>query len=164
MIRIYYIDERLDDPKKSTMRKLGRFGLAVKTDYKKLHSRILLWPFSPLFLTQKDRNRILHSGLCVIETSWKQIVDRYSDIAKYSRKLPLLVPVNPVNYGKPGTLSSVEAVASALYIIGESAQAAELLAKFTWSGSFYRTNEELLKAYSGCKNNSDVESVQSEFF
>ena len=48
MIRISYVDERMDDPRKSTMRKLSRFGMAYRIDAKMIRGKVLLWPFSGL--------------------------------------------------------------------------------------------------------------------
>ncbi|MCL5799874.1 MAG: DUF367 family protein [Candidatus Thermoplasmatota archaeon] len=164
MIRISYVDERMDDPRKSTMRKLSRFGMAYRIDARMIRGKVLLWPFADKYLTARDKTIAEKYGLCVIETSWKRIEDRYSQKSGNQRKLPLILPVNPVNFGKPGMLSSVEAIASSLYIMGENSLADSLLSKFPWAHTFHETNMELLNAYSSCGSNEEVISVQAEFF
>jgi pre-rRNA-processing protein TSR3 len=73
------------------------------------------------------------------------------------------VAANPVNYGIPTKLSTVEALAAALYIAGFSEQAKELLSKFKWGPQFIALNAELLEDYAQAKNSADVVKVQNEY-
>ena len=77
-----------------------------------------------------------------------------------SRCLPILVAGNPVNYGKPTKLSTVEALAAALYIIGYKADAAKLLSIFKWGHTFLDLNHERLEVYSTAKNSTEVVAFQ----
>jgi pre-rRNA-processing protein TSR3 len=71
-----------------------------------------------------------------------------------------LVAANPVNFGKPCVLSSVEALAAALYIIGEKDRAGELLSKVSWGIRFLEVNREPLDLYANAKDSQDVIKIQ----
>ncbi len=163
-VRVYFVDARLDDPKRSTMRKLQRFNLAKKTAASLITRHILLWPFAPRFLLPSDRESVLKKGIGLIETSWKRINHGGYPASKNARKLPLLVPVNQINFGRPGILSSVEALAAALVIVGERDHAEFVLSKFSWAKIFLQTNSLLLDDYGKCETDDDVERVQNEYF
>jgi pre-rRNA-processing protein TSR3 len=61
-----------------------------------------------------------------------------------------------VNYGRPYELTTAEALASALYVIGESRRARELLNKFKWGPTFLNLNAAPLNEYAGANTVADV--------
>ena len=72
------------------------------------------------------------------------------------RALPYLVAANPVNFGKPTKLSTVEAIAAALCIYGRKEQAEAALGVVTWGPRFLEVNKEPLEAYAACETSADV--------
>ena len=51
--------------------------------------------------------------------------------------LPLLLAANPGNWGKPGRLTTAEALAAALYLAGRASEASEVLGAFRWGRRFF---------------------------
>ena len=78
--------------------------------------------------------------------------------------LPLLLAANPVNWGKPGKLTTVEALAASLYLLGRPEQSRTLLSKFRWGERFLELNKEPLEAYAQAKSSADLVALQFEFF
>ncbi len=78
--------------------------------------------------------------------------------------MPILIAGNPVNYGKPTKLSTVEALAAALYIAGFKDNAAELLSIFKWGHTFLEMNHERLEAYATAKNSTEIVELQKALF
>lgn len=155
-----------DDPKKCTARRMVRFGLAipVRTARALPRSAVLLDPTSQVALSPSDRAAALESGIIVLDFSWKRLEQgKLSVFSGIRRALPFLVAANPVMWGRPLQLSSAEAVASALYILGEREQATELLSRFQWGHNFLALNREPLDAYSAARDSSDVVRIQSQF-
>ena len=74
-----------------------------------------------------------------------------------------MIATNPVNFGVPTKLSTVEALAGALYIAGFHEQATELLSKFKWGPHFLVINEELLARYAQAKDSTAVIEIQREY-
>ena len=103
-------------------------------------------------------------GLVVVDGSWNRINTIENLKGKNGKKLPLLLPVNPVNYGKPGKLSSLEALAAALYIMGYSELAENVISKYSWAQNFIKTNIEPLNDYMKCTCDSDCIRVQGYYF
>jgi pre-rRNA-processing protein TSR3 len=79
------------------------------------------------------------------------------------RALPFLVAANPVNFGKPCILSSVEALAAALWILGEEQQARDILARVSWGIRFLEVNAEPLSLYASAKDSTEIVKFQSLF-
>lgn len=70
---------------------------------------------------------------------------------------------NTINYGHPWKLNCVEALAAALYIIGEKEEARSLFDGFSYGDAFFNLNEEVLELYSQCKDSSEVVKTQNEY-
>lgn len=162
-ISIYYADLFQDDPKKSTMKKLHRFSLATRIEVRSLQRHTVLRADSDHVILPKDRQLLQRRGLCIIEGSWKSGMLLEQIRTEHSRKLPILLAANPVNYGKFNTLSSVEAVCAALYITGFRDQAEYIISKFGWGHTFIETNREILDSYARASNIQDIENIYREF-
>jgi pre-rRNA-processing protein TSR3 len=107
---------------------------------------IILNPEAPATLSRVDRDIAVKHGVTVIDTSWKSTDNSVFHLLKapFQRRLPRLLAANPVNYGAPNILSSAEALAAALFILGFPEQALNILSKFKWGSSFIDLNRELL--------------------
>lgn len=165
-MQLYAFDVGQCDPKKCTARKLARFGLITPLNMlrKIPYNTIMLAPIAEKALSPADCASA--TSLTAFDCSWKRIADFEDNLIHMKRKkraLPYLVAVNPVNYGKPFILSSAEALAAALVILGEAEHAQLLLGKFKWGDTFLRLNEEMLLAYSGARDSTEVVELQKEF-
>jgi len=140
---LYCIHFKECDPKKCTAFKLKKFKLLkiIRKVNGNLKKAILLNPFSQKTLLSYDREIILNYGLIVIDCSWKRILNFETIKSENNRKLPPLIASNPINYGKWEKLSSVEALAAALYITNFKDYADLILSKFSWGLEFKRINK-----------------------
>jgi pre-rRNA-processing protein TSR3 len=143
---LYCVHYNECDPKKCTSIKLRNLNLlkflkGIKGRYNKA---VLLDPFSPKELSRSDRSIIIKYGLIVIDCSWKKLLKFQKIRTENSRKLPKLIAANPVNYGKWEKLSSVEALAAALYITDFRELSLQILNKFTWGSEFLKINKKRL--------------------
>jgi pre-rRNA-processing protein TSR3 len=149
------------DPKKCTGRKLARFKLARLTKrMNELRHCLVLSPFAEKALSQEDRGE---RCLAALDCSWAQAEEVFARQNLKSRALPFLVAANPVNFGKPFQLSTVEALAAALVIMGYSQRAEEILAKFSWGHVFLELNREPLQEYAAAVDSSEVVRIQMEY-
>jgi pre-rRNA-processing protein TSR3 len=163
-IVIYHAGQ--DDPKKCSALKLKRFGLARLVHQIRWLPRgaIVLNPFSEKAFSLDDRQIIINRGLAAIDCSWIY-ADQIFEIGMHGslRALPFLIAANPVNYGTPTKLSTVEALAAALYIAGFREEAEMLLSKFKWGLEFIRLNQQLLDAYAQARDSTEVVELQKKF-
>ncbi len=149
------------DPKKCTGRKLARFKLARLTKrMNDLRHCLVLSPFAEKALSQEDRGE---RCLAALDCSWVQAEEVFARQNLKSRALPFLVAANPVNFGKPFQLSTVEALAAALVIMGYQRLAEEILSKFSWGHVFLELNKEPLQEYAAAKDSSEVVRIQMEY-
>ena len=160
-MELHVLYEGDDDPDKCTARKLERFDLAAlhrstgKTPY-----GVVLNPHAEQALSPADADA---NRLVALDCSWETAGEAMFDLPGEHRALPFLVAANPVNYGRPFRLTTVEALAAALVILGERDHAERVLAKFTWGETFLDLNAEPLARYADCEDSSDVVAVQDDY-
>jgi len=164
--RLYVYDEGQCDPKKCTAKKMLKFKLATELrSLKKIpHGAIVLNPYAKKAISREDAERAIAHGIVVMDLSWKNIDDfpkMRSDVAQ--RALPLLFAANPVNWGKPQRLTSAEAIASALYIMGFEDDARRVMEKFQWGEQFILLNREPLQRYSLADTSTEVVEIQQDY-
>jgi pre-rRNA-processing protein TSR3 len=121
----------------------------------------VLNPFSQVAFSPADKQRVEDFGLAALDCSWEKVGDTLQKhVRGTSRCLPILIAGNPVNYGKPTKLSTAEALAAALYIVGLKDDAVALLSIFKWGHTFLDINSERLEAYSTAKNSTEIVAIQ----
>ncbi len=154
------------DPKKCSTLKLKRHNLVrVVQRVRELPlGAVILNPFTPKAFSPADQKKLEKRGLVALDCSWVHAKEVFDVSAHWTpRCLPYLVAANPVNYGIPTKLSTVEALAAALYIVDFREQATELLSKFKWGPQFIILNKELLEAYAQAKDSAGIIKVQTEY-
>lgn len=157
-IHIRYVGD--DDPDKCTARRLAKFDLA------ELHHRnadtpagLILDPGAERALSPADEE----SRLIAVDRSWTSETSVGDTLRGARRALPFLVAANPVNYGRPFRLTTVEALAAAAWILGAEERARSLLEPFRWGETFFDLNAEPLRRYADCDDSGEVIAVQSEY-
>jgi len=163
-IRLYALMEHEDDPKKCTAAKLVRLGdLRRARDVMKIPGgALVLDPEAEKALSAEDRGAASKFGLLVLDCSWEKL-SRFPRLRHglRHRALPFMIAANPTNFGKAQKLSSAEALAASVYILGEKSQAERLMSRFKWGPTFIDINRERLEAYSGAKTSAEVVAAQN---
>jgi pre-rRNA-processing protein TSR3 len=165
-VKIVVYHAKQCDPKKCTALKLKRHGLIrIVHQIKFLPKRaVVLNPFSETAFSPADRKRIENFGLAALDCSWEHAEEvMIKHVRGTSRCLPILIAGNPVNFGKPTKLTTVEALAAALYIAGFKEKAAELLSFFKWGHTFVEINYGRLESYVDAKNSTEIVQLQNRF-
>jgi len=151
-----------DDPDKCTARRLASFGhVELHRSTRATPYGIILNPFAERALSPADRAET--DRLVALDCSWETAEREAFDLDGVHRSLPFLVAANPINYGTPFQLNTVEAFAGALCILGEREQAETLLSNFSWGQTFLDLNAEPLERYADCTDSSEVVAIQDEY-
>jgi len=159
-VHVRYVGD--DDPEKCTARKLARFDLVTLHESDRATPPgLLLDPNAERALSPADAEAF--DALVALDCSWRSADSGSVSLANEGRALPFLVAANPVNFGRPFRLTTVEALAGALVILDEREHAEELLSKVTWGETFLELNAEPLERYAACGDSSEVVAVQSEY-
>ncbi len=162
---VYHADE--DDPKKCSAKKLHKFGF-VKLETKIRRTpkdAILLNPFAEKSLSKEDLKIAEKNGILAVDCSWKNAEKSFDFLDKRcnSRALPYIVAANPVNYGKPFKLTTLEAFATAVYILGDTEKAEGMLNLYKWGPNFLTLNKEPLEDYRNAKSSSEIIEIMKQY-
>ena len=161
-----------DDPKKNTAVRLSRRNeLKLHERFNRLPRRgIILEPLCGKVLGPEDHSLLLEDGgsLVGLDCSWAQIEESVEQVMKRTklkgRMLPLLLAANPVNWGKPGKMTTAEAISASLYLVGREEHARRILSAFRWGEQFFILNKEPLEAYAAAESSKELVDLQFEFF
>ena len=162
MIPLYAYRDNSCDPRKCTVKKLERVGhlTIVKKISQIPRNTLLLDPTAEQALSPAD-NHV--KSVTALDCSWV-VLDTGSVRAwRIRRALPFLVAANPVNFGKPCMLSSIEALAAALYILGDRERAAKILGCVSWGIRFLEVNKEPLELYAQAIDSTEIVKIQGLF-
>ena len=160
-MKIQVLMLKQDDPKKCSAAKLVKFGLA-KNVKKTSAKTLILDPFAKKSIMPSDKK--LSNSITAIDCSWnladKAFTTKFSGI---HRKLPPLFAGNPVNYSKLNKLTTVEAIAATVFILGNKDLSLKLLDKFKWGHTFFELNQNLLEDYSKLKSEDEIIPLLKEY-
>ena len=150
-----------DDPRKCSAQKLVKFKLAK--DIKKISGNpIILDPFSQKTLLKNDNKNA--NSITAIDCSWEYAENIFNkSFSGIHRKLPPLFAGNPINYSKLNKLTTVEALAGSLFILGYDEHAKKLLDKFKWGHTFYELNKNLLDEYSQIDSETKIDLILNDY-
>ncbi|MHA1903376.1 MAG: DUF367 family protein [Candidatus Thorarchaeota archaeon] len=163
--RILVYHARQCDPKKCTGLRLVRMHKStIIKDLKRIpRGSVVLNPVSETAFSPADSKYVSKSGLVALDCSWKQAESIFrTSRSGQQRALPYLIAANPINTYIPVKLSTAEALAAALYIIGQKSAAIDLMSVFKWGPSFLTLNQVWLDAYAECETSLEVVEVQKE--
>ncbi|MGB0236559.1 MAG: DUF367 family protein [Poseidonia sp.] len=161
-----------DDPKKNTAVLASKRGnLTLHKSIRSLPKRgVILEPLCGKVFGPEDHELLLERGgaLVGLDCSWAHIESSVQSVMDRTRlqprMLPLLLAANPVNWGKPGRLTTAEALATVLYLMGRKEQAQQVLGAFRWGSRFFELNQEPLDAYASARSSAELVNLQFEFF
>jgi pre-rRNA-processing protein TSR3 len=159
MMPLYAYRDNSCDPRKCTVKKLEKAGLLkIFNKISQIpRNTLLLDPTAEQALSPADKNV---RSITVLDCSWAVLDTRKVRSWRLRRALPFLVAANPVNFGKPCVLSSIEALAAALFITGNRERASAILSKVSWGVRFLEVNQEPLDLYADAKDSTDVIKIQ----
>jgi pre-rRNA-processing protein TSR3 len=163
-VNVFVIDYGQDDPAKCTAKKMAHMELATEVT-RKFHASnttLVLNPFAGTLLTPLD---VGAKSILAIDCSWNQAQEVFfRKIGGKHRRLPALLAANPTNYARLGILSSLEAVAATMFILGEKDQGMSFLNLYKWGPTFETLNHDPLEEYSGARSETEVEEIEQSFF
>ena len=166
-MKLYVYHANEDDPKKCSARKLAKFGYVIlEENIRRIpKDAILLNPFADKSFSKEDKIFAEKNGILVVDCSWKNAEHSFDFLDKRcrSRALPFVIAANPVNYGKPFKLTTLEAFAVALYILDDVEKAKEILNLYKWGPHFLELNKEPLEDYRATKSSTEIIEIMKQY-
>ncbi|GAW83582.1 ribosome biogenesis protein TSR3 [Plasmodium gonderi] len=162
-IKLFMFDYNECHNKKCSCKKLYRFKKIKKAQINKKFKGIVLTPFCEKYFSINDKKIVENFGLSVIDCSWKSLDLLKKTKFTNQRKLPYIIAVNSINYGKPYKLSCLESLAFCLYLCNYNKQCNDILNIYKWSSNFTTLNRDLLDMYKLCNNHEEVKNAENEF-
>ncbi|MEM0129131.1 MAG: DUF367 domain-containing protein [Thermoplasmata archaeon] len=152
-----------DHPRACTGRKLLHRGWVFLVPAPPKGS-IVLDPYAAAVLSAADRPRAIRHGLTAEDCSWNALSGRASREEHRSRavgrRLPFLRAANPQHYGRIGELNTVEAIAAALWLLGEPHRASGILEGFRGGPAFLSLNRAWLEAYAAAGSGPEAKEAE----
>jgi pre-rRNA-processing protein TSR3 len=164
--KIFTYEMHQDDPEKCTSAKMRKLSIAKQIRKEQISNKaIVLNPSAEFVILNKDRDFCELFGLVVIDCSWNLAENIFKIHFKgLQRRLPALLAGNPTNYSRLGRLSSVEAIAAALWIMGYHHGPEQVLSIYKWGPTFLSLNHDPLEEYRKATSQEEVLGIESEFF
>jgi pre-rRNA-processing protein TSR3 len=165
--KLYTYIMKQDDPKKCTSAKLVRlrFASPIYRLSRLPRLSLVLNPIAHDVLMFRDRQQAERFGLVAIDCSWEKargIFER--GLPGKNRRLPIFLAANPTNYARVSKLSSLEALAAALLLLGFEEKAKDLLSLYKWGPTFYTLNQVLFDEYRKATTDEEIARIESEYF
>jgi len=173
-LRLWVVLAGEDHPKACTGRRLlhrGRVALATRGSSDG-PGPVLLDPYAPTPLSLADRDNAEKFGLLVLDCSWNRLSargafpgeDGRTSRRGVRRRLPILVATNPQHYGRVTQLTTAEAFAAALYVLGRESEAKRVLEGFPGADEFWEVNRTRLDRYRDSPGPSGILAAEKELF
>jgi pre-rRNA-processing protein TSR3 len=163
-----------DHPKACTGRRLLRWGRAVRVPREDASAPppIVLDPYSSTPLSSADRGTAERGGVLAVDCSWNRLNSRgaFPGVGlgnrprETHRRLPILIATNPQHYGRVAELNTVEALSAALYILGRTEEAEQLMEGFRGGDEFLAVNRTRLERYRRAAVPADVATAERALF
>lgn len=153
-----------DDPTKCTAKKMVHMDLArgVSRKFHASDTVIVLNPYATRVLSPPDKDV---KAVLVVDCSWNQAQEVFfRKLGGKHRRIPILLAANPTNYSRAQMLSSVEAVAATMYILGDVEDAERYLSIYKWGPTFETLNKEPLEDYRKARTEGGVLRAEREYF
>lgn len=171
LIPLFVVHAGECDRGKCTALKLARFNKAtiVRPGGGFPPGILSLDPFSPVLLSPGDAPLAARKGILALDCSWDKVdsgafARHLARRRMAPRSLPYLVAANPVKFGQPFRLSTLEALAAALYIVGAKRQASDILGVYNWGQRFMEVNRQPLEDYAAAPDDKGVKRAQAEYW
>jgi pre-rRNA-processing protein TSR3 len=168
---VRFLDE--DDPRRCSGRRLLRRGLVrpIGGWERLVPSPITLDPFAAVVLSGGDRARAEAGGILAVDSSWNRISGRSRLLGEgerspspHARRLPLLVAGNPQHYGRWTQLTTAEALAAAVYVVGHAPEAETILEGIPGGPAFLEINRARLERFARAPSSQAAVEAERSIF